>query len=92
MYPEQETALDANHFRNRAAKAREMARAGDDVRLAEMLLEVALDLEAEADAIDAEQHKTKPIMAEPAETDASWLWHPPGPARALKPAPSAPAE
>jgi hypothetical protein len=32
-----------------------MARAGDDVRLTEMLLEVATDLEAEAEAIEAEQ-------------------------------------
>jgi len=47
--------LDAIHFRNRAAKAREMARAGDDVRLAQMLLEVASDLEAEAAVIEAEQ-------------------------------------
>lgn len=47
--------MDANHFRDRAAKAREMARSGDDVRLAEMLLEVALDLDAEAEVIEAEQ-------------------------------------
>jgi len=32
-----------------------MARAGDDVRLAQMLLEVASDLEAEAAVIEAEQ-------------------------------------
>ncbi len=47
--------MDANHFRDRAAKAREMARSGDDLRLAEMLLEVAFDLESEAEAIEAEQ-------------------------------------
>ncbi len=46
--------MDANHFRQRAARAREMAKSGDDPRLAEMLLEVARDLDAEADAIDAE--------------------------------------
>jgi len=46
--------VDANHFRQRAARAREMAKSGDDPRLAEMLLEVARDLDAEADAIDAE--------------------------------------
>jgi hypothetical protein len=46
--------VDANHFRKRAARAREMAKTGDDPRLAEMLLEVARDLDAEAEAIDAE--------------------------------------
>ncbi len=46
--------MDAKHFRKRAARAREMAKSGDDPRLAEMLLEVAHDLEAEADVIDAE--------------------------------------
>ena len=46
--------MDAKHFRKRAARAREMAKSGDDPRLAEMLLEVARDLDAEADAIDAE--------------------------------------
>jgi hypothetical protein len=46
--------VDANHFRNRAARAREMAKSGDDPRLVEMLLDVARDLDAEAEAIDAE--------------------------------------
>lgn len=78
--------MDANHFRNRAAKARAMARAGDDARLAEMLLEVALDLEAEADAIEAEQRKGEPMLAAPAEPQSSWLWQPLAPARDLKPA------
>lgn len=73
--------MDAKHFRNRAAKAREMARAGDDVRLAEMLLEVALDLEAEAEAIEAEQRDASLILAAPAETAEPWLWQPLGPAR-----------
>jgi hypothetical protein len=45
--------LDATHFRQRAARAREMAQSGDDIRLSRMLLEVALDLEAEAEAIEA---------------------------------------
>jgi hypothetical protein len=45
--------LDAIHFRQRAAHAREMAQSGDDLRLSRMLLEVALDLDAEADAIEA---------------------------------------
>jgi hypothetical protein len=44
--------LDAAHFRQRAARAREMAQSGDDVRLSRMLLEVALDLDAEADAME----------------------------------------
>jgi hypothetical protein len=45
--------LDATHFRQRAARAREMAQTGDDIRLSRMLLEVALDLDAEAEAIEA---------------------------------------
>jgi hypothetical protein len=48
----QEVALDAAHFRKRAARAREMAQSGDDVQLSRMLLEVALDLDAEADAME----------------------------------------
>jgi hypothetical protein len=47
--------LDASYFRNRAAIARELAQTGDDVRLAQMLMELAVDLEAEAEAIEAEQ-------------------------------------
>jgi hypothetical protein len=46
--------LDATHFRQRAARARELAQTGDDVRLSRMLLDVALDLDAEAAAIEAE--------------------------------------
>jgi len=46
--------LDAAHFRQRAARAREMAQSGDDMRLSRMLLEVALDLDAEADAMEAD--------------------------------------
>ncbi len=49
---QQEAALDAHHFREKAARAREMAQSGDDVRLTQMLLEVAVDLDAEADAIE----------------------------------------
>jgi hypothetical protein len=45
--------LDAAHFRQRAMRAREMAQSGDDVRLSRMLLEVALDLDAEAEAMEA---------------------------------------
>ena len=44
--------MDAAHFRQRAAHAREMAQSGDDVRLSRMLLEVALDLDAEAEAME----------------------------------------
>jgi hypothetical protein len=47
--------LDASHFRRRAANARELAQSGDDLRVSQMLLEVALDLDAEAEAIEAEQ-------------------------------------
>jgi hypothetical protein len=50
--------LDATHFRQRAARAREMAQSGDDIRLSRMLLEVAHDLDAEAAEIEAE------VMAE----------------------------
>jgi hypothetical protein len=46
--------MDATHFRLRAARAREMAQNGDDIRLSRMLLEVASDLDAEAEAIEAE--------------------------------------
>jgi hypothetical protein len=46
--------LDAAHFRNRATRAREMAQSGDDVQLSRMLLEVALDLDAEAEAMEAD--------------------------------------
>jgi hypothetical protein len=48
--------LDAEHFRQRAARAREMAQFGDDVRISQMLLEVAREMDTEADAIDAGQH------------------------------------
>lgn len=61
--------MDATHFRLRAARAREMAQFGDDIRLSRMLLEVALDLDAEAEAIEAEgttqRHRfTRPRPAE----------------------------
>jgi hypothetical protein len=68
-----------------------MARTGDDVRLAEMLLEVALDLEAEAEAIEAEQCGIKLPLAKPAEPKPSWLWGPLKAPRDLHPALSAPA-
>jgi hypothetical protein len=45
--------LDATHFRQRAAHAREMAQSGDDIRLLRMLLEVASELDAEAEAMEA---------------------------------------
>nr|WP_294531208.1 hypothetical protein [uncultured Rhodopila sp.] len=66
-----------------------MARAGEDARLAEMLLEVALDLEAEADAIEAEQRDAGLVITEPAETHPSWLWIP---VREIKSASPIPAE
>lgn len=46
--------MDATHFRLRAAHAREMARSGDDLRLSRMLLDVARELDAEAEAMEAE--------------------------------------
>lgn len=47
--------MDAFHFRQKAASAREMAQCGEDMRLSKMLLEVAIDLDAEAEAIEAEE-------------------------------------
>lgn len=47
--------MNASYFRQRAAIARELAQAGDDRRLAQMLLELAIDLDAEAEAIETEQ-------------------------------------
>lgn len=44
--------MNAAHFRHRAQRAREMAEVGDDPRLVELLLEVAADMEAEANAIE----------------------------------------
>ena len=45
--------MDAAHFRRKAAEARDMVALGEDAQLAILLLEVARDLDAEADAIDA---------------------------------------
>jgi hypothetical protein len=45
--------VNAAHFRRRAAEAREMAGFGQDAGLVDLLLEVARDLDAEADAMDA---------------------------------------
>jgi hypothetical protein len=45
--------VDAAHFRKRAAEARAMAELGHDALLAGSLLEVARDLDAEADVIEA---------------------------------------
>ena len=46
--------MDALHFRTRAAKARIMAKNGDDVQLSRMLLDLADELDAEADLMEAE--------------------------------------
>jgi hypothetical protein len=45
--------VDSQHFRRRAAEARALAKLGQDAKLASLLLEVAQDLDAEADVIDA---------------------------------------
>ena len=45
--------MDAAHFRHQAEHARAMAKLGDDPLLTQMLLDVACDLDAEADAIQA---------------------------------------
>jgi hypothetical protein len=69
--------LDATHFRLRAARAREMAQSGDDIRLSRMLLEVALDLDAEAEAIEAEVTTERRGLARlrPARTEQEALLH-----------------
>jgi hypothetical protein len=57
--PKQEYVVNAPHFRERAARAREMAQFGDDRRLSLMLLEVAQEMDAEAEAIEAGQPDEK---------------------------------
>lgn len=47
--------MNASHFRQRAARAREMAQFGDDIRISQMLLEVAQEMDAEAETIEAGQ-------------------------------------
>lgn len=65
LRPAQEADLDAAHFRERAARAREMAQSGDDLRLSRMLLEVALDLDAEAEAMEAKGATPRPGLRRP---------------------------
>lgn len=57
--------MDAIHFRQRAARARELAQSGDDVRLSRMLLEVASDLDAEADAMETGDRDARPRACRP---------------------------
>ena len=57
--------MDATHFRQRAASARELAQSGDDIRLSRMLLDVALDLDAEAEAIELELLTRSPMIQSP---------------------------
>jgi hypothetical protein len=79
--------LDAAHFRKRAARAREMAQSGDDVRLSRMLLEVALDLDAEADAMETREVRERrrfPRLSRPAIYEA--LLHMIGPYTDPRPA------
>ncbi|WP_428493377.1 hypothetical protein [Rhodopila sp.] len=52
--------MDAAHFRQRAARAREMAQFGDDLRISRMLLELAVELDAEAVAIEARGEADRP--------------------------------
>ena len=56
--------MNAAHFRNRAARARAMAQNGEDIRLSRMLLDVANELDAEADLIEAEarQHQADDVL------------------------------
>lgn len=65
--------MDAAHFRQRAARARELAQSGDDIRLSRMLLEVALDLDAEAEAMEtgsASDRRSVEVMRETGPFDA----------------------
>jgi hypothetical protein len=90
---EQEIALDAAHFRKRAARAREMAQSGDDVRLSRMLLEVALDLDAEADAMEtggAKERRRFPRLRRPGIFEA--LLYLLGPSTDPKPAAPRPVQ
>jgi hypothetical protein len=60
--------LDAAHFRQRAARAREMAQSGDDIQLSRMLLEVARELDAEAEAMESlgqEERRRFPRLGPP---------------------------
>ena len=50
--------MDALHFRKRAEQARELARDGDDMRLTQLLLALADDMDAEAEAMDADEERT----------------------------------
>lgn len=63
LLSEQEEALDATQFRQHAARAREMAKSGDDIRLSRMLLDVAHELDAEADLMETEAPSARPPMA-----------------------------
>ena len=44
--------MTAAYFRNRARQMREMATQGDDIRLRLLLLDLATDLDAEAQALE----------------------------------------
>jgi hypothetical protein len=54
--------MDALHFRQRAEQARELARNGEDMRLTQLLLALADDMEAEAEAIDDEASMTASML------------------------------
>lgn len=50
--------MDALHFRRRAEQARELARDGEDMRLTQLLLALADDMDAEAEAMDADEGRS----------------------------------
>jgi hypothetical protein len=73
--------MDAIHFRRRAAQARETAQYGNDIHLSTMLKEVAGDLDAEAEALEATavaERRSFPRLdhedAVPGETLQAWLY------------------
>jgi hypothetical protein len=55
--------MDALHFRKRARQARELARDGEDMRLTQLLLAMADDMDAEAEAIDASETRSHTVAS-----------------------------
>jgi hypothetical protein len=53
--------MDALHFRKRAQQAREQARDGEDMRLTQLLLAMADDMDAEAEAMDASEIRLRGV-------------------------------
>jgi len=54
----QERVVNAEHFRDRARQAREMAGLGQDLRLRVLLLDLASELELEAMTLETEEQRS----------------------------------